>query len=199
MENNTTKERIIKESLNLFSKKGYEAVTVAEIGKAVGIKAPSLYKHYKSKKDIFNAIINVMNKDFMEHIYEEKTKGFDNLTEEELLSRVKGFFLYVLHNEYECKFRRMLVIEQYHNKELAEMYRKRYIDSPVYYHISIFKDLIAKGILNDNDVKIMAFQYYSFLYMLLTMCDSQPEFEETALEMLEQQVKQFNKNYRVEE
>lgn len=198
MEGSNTKERIIKEALNLFSQKGYEAVTVAEIGKAVGIKAPSLYKHYKSKKDIFNAIINAMNKDFMEHIYEEKTKGFENITEEELINRVKGFFLYILHNEYECKFRRILIIEQYHDKELAEMYRKRYIDAPVNYHRSIFKDLIAKGILKDEDVNVMAFQYYSFLYMLLTMCDSQPELEEQALNMLEQQVKNFNKNYRVE-
>lgn len=45
----TTKEKILKEALNLFAEKGYNAVYVGEIADAVGIKAPSLYKHYKSK------------------------------------------------------------------------------------------------------------------------------------------------------
>ena len=49
----TTKEKVLLESLKLFSKKGYDAVGVEEIANAVGIKAPSIYKHYKGKKDIF--------------------------------------------------------------------------------------------------------------------------------------------------
>ena len=40
----------------MFSQKGYDAVSVEQIADAVGIKAPSLYKYYKSKQDIFDAI-----------------------------------------------------------------------------------------------------------------------------------------------
>ena len=47
MKNETTKQRILTEAVKLFSKEGYEAVSVDQIAKAVGIKAPSLYKHYK--------------------------------------------------------------------------------------------------------------------------------------------------------
>ena len=39
-----TKQRILEKSLELFSTKGYDAVSVGEIAKAVGIKALSLYK-----------------------------------------------------------------------------------------------------------------------------------------------------------
>ena len=35
-----------------------------EIAEAVGIKAPSLYKHYKSKQDIFNAILDEMKSSY---------------------------------------------------------------------------------------------------------------------------------------
>ena len=35
-----TKQRILEKSLELFSAKGYDAVSVGEIAKAVGIKAP---------------------------------------------------------------------------------------------------------------------------------------------------------------
>ena len=51
-----TRDRILLEALRLFSQRGYDAVSVEQIAAAVGIKAPSLYKHYKSKRDIFDAI-----------------------------------------------------------------------------------------------------------------------------------------------
>ena len=46
-----TKDKILNEALKLFSQKGYSAVHLSEIAKAVNIKTPSLYKHYKSKQD----------------------------------------------------------------------------------------------------------------------------------------------------
>ena len=56
----STKERIRTEALHLFAQYGYDAISVAQIAKAVGIQAPSLYKHYASKEDIFLAIIKEM-------------------------------------------------------------------------------------------------------------------------------------------
>lgn len=55
-----TKERILDEALTLFAEKGYGNVYVEQIAEAVGIKAPSLYKYYKSKREIFNAILEEM-------------------------------------------------------------------------------------------------------------------------------------------
>ena len=52
-----TKQRILDEALRLFSQSGYDAVSVERIASAVGIKAPSLYKHFKSKQEIFDAIV----------------------------------------------------------------------------------------------------------------------------------------------
>lgn len=52
-----TKQRILDEALRLFSQSGYDAVSVERIASAVGIKAPSLYKHFKSKQKIFDAIV----------------------------------------------------------------------------------------------------------------------------------------------
>ena len=51
-----TKEIILEKALELFSTKGYDATTVREIAKEVGITQSSLYKHYKSKEDIFISI-----------------------------------------------------------------------------------------------------------------------------------------------
>ena len=59
-----TKQRILDEALTLFSEKGYANVFVGDIADRVGIKAPSLYKHYKNKRAIFDAIIDLMNTRF---------------------------------------------------------------------------------------------------------------------------------------
>ena len=42
-----TKQKIIEESLKLFSEKGYEGVSMREIASAVGIKGASIYNHFK--------------------------------------------------------------------------------------------------------------------------------------------------------
>ena len=53
----TTKEKIVDEALTLFSTKGYKGTSVKSIADAVGIKDSSLYKHFKSKRDIFDTIV----------------------------------------------------------------------------------------------------------------------------------------------
>jgi AcrR family transcriptional regulator len=48
----TTGEAIREAALRLFAARGYEATTMADIGAAVGIRGPSLYKHVASKQDL---------------------------------------------------------------------------------------------------------------------------------------------------
>ncbi|WP_082397975.1 TetR/AcrR family transcriptional regulator [Methanobrevibacter arboriphilus] len=52
MEKITTKEKIFNVAIDLFSKKGYNQVSMREIATEVGIKEASIYYHY-SKKKIF--------------------------------------------------------------------------------------------------------------------------------------------------
>jgi AcrR family transcriptional regulator len=44
-------------ALELFTRLGYEATTMADIGAAVGIRGPSLYKHVVSKQDLLVEIM----------------------------------------------------------------------------------------------------------------------------------------------
>lgn len=45
----TTKEKIVYQSLGLFSQKGYDGVSMRENAAAVGIKGASLYNHFSGK------------------------------------------------------------------------------------------------------------------------------------------------------
>ena len=122
---------------------------------------------------------------------------FEKLTEEELVKKVQDLVVYSLRDDYVSKFRRFLTIEQFRNQEFAELYTKRYVDHLIIYHQKLFEQLIQAGILRQDDSQIMALQYVSPVYILLSLCDRQPEKESEVLKIIERHIKQFNRAYRI--
>lgn len=203
----TTKEKILQAALTLFAEKGYEAVYVSEIAAAVGIKAPSLYKHYKSKQEIFNAILVLMQKNYEEHARQLQMDGnnpirdaefFSALSEDLLVKVGKDLFLYFLHDDCVQKFRKMLTLEQFRNPGLSELYTKQYFDEPLRYQSTVFAMLTQSQALKAENTDIMALEFYAPLYTLLTLCDRHPEREPEALAILERHIRQFSKIYKKE-
>ena len=200
----TTKQKILKEALNLFAEKGYSAVYVGEIAEAVGIKAPSLYKHYKSKQDIFNAILEEMKKGYDRQAVALKMDGsnaevdaniFLAVSEDQLVQMGTTLFCYFLHDDYASKFRKMLTIEQFHDMDLSLLYQKQYVDDPLFYQTAMFSLLSTNGFFLQESPDIMALHFYAPIYMLLTVCDRQPERENEVLQLIEQHIRQFNRLY----
>ena len=199
-----TKQRILDEALTLFSEKGYANVFVGDIAERVGIKAPSLYKHYKSKQAIFDAIIEEMNNRFEQQAKMMSINGTDaaadsaiysNMSEENLLKLGREFFLYYLHDDYNKRFRKMLTIEQFNNKELADIYSKLYVDDPMSYQSMLLGFVAATGLLQTDNVEIMTLHFYAPIYYLLTICDRDPSREPEALRLLDDHIRQFDKLY----
>lgn len=88
MSNLPTKERILAEASRLFAQKGYDTVSVEEIAQAVGIKAPSLYKHYKNKREIFDAVVQKMNQRYKENMNQLQMNGQDSQTDVNFFERM---------------------------------------------------------------------------------------------------------------
>ena len=199
-----TKQRILDEALTLFSEKGYANVYVSEIADRVGIKAPSLYKHYKNKRAIFDAIIDEMNARFAEQAKAMAVNGSDaaadsaiyqQMSEDHLLGIGRQFFLYFLHDDYNRRFRKMLTIEQFADPELAGIYTKLYVDDPLAYQSMLLGMVASSGMLKTDNVEIMTLHFYAPIYYLLTICDRDPAREPWALETLDAHIKQFNRLY----
>ena len=199
-----TKQRILDEALTLFSEKGYANVFVADIAEKVGIKAPSLYKHYRNKQAIFDAIIEEMNRRFLEEAGNLQINGADatedaeiykHISEEQLITLGNNLFLYFLHDDYTRRFRKMLTIEQFHDKKLATAYMKQYVDDPLSYQEILLGLMVSAGVLQTENVEIMTLHFYAPIYMLLTICDREPEREKEALKKLEAHIRQFNRLY----
>ena len=199
-----TKQRILDEALTLFSEKGYANVFVGDIAERVGIKAPSLYKHYKNKRAIFDAIVELMNTRFAEQAKALNISGTDaaadskiyrDMSEENLLVLGRQLFLYYLHDDYNRKFRKMLTLEQFHDKELAKVYSKLYVDDPLSYQSMLLGMVAQAGLLHTDNVEIMTLHFYAPIYYLLTICDRDPSREPKALETLDAHIRQFDRLY----
>ena len=200
-----TKKKILDVALTLFSEKGYGNVYVGQIAEGVGIKAPSLYKHYKSKQDIFEAILEEMRNRYDKEAAHLNMTGndflvdfklYNNISEDELVKMGIGIFSFFLHDEYECKFRKMLTIEQFSNKELAELFSQQYFNEPLKYQTGLLQLLIMQGHMKNEDANVMALQFFAPIYLLMTVCDREPQREAEALQILEKHIRQFNRMYK---
>mgnify|MGYP004459709577 FL=1 len=166
-----TKQRILSESLRLFSENGYDAVSVAEIASAVGIKAPSLYKHYKSKRDIFDSILKKMSE--ADGIYADENDmpnvddDYNNVSLESIKTFSVAMFKHWTDDEFAARFRRMLSLERFKNTEMAELYKSYISSGPLDY----MKEVFAGMNYSENDAGQLALSFYGPMFMLYTVYD----------------------------
>lgn len=199
----TTKERILKESLTLFSEKGYSDVSVGEIAEAVGIKAPSLYKHYKNKQEIFDSCVNKFFEGMTlvrNRFYDQNTSKDNKIYEDADIDKIVeisiGLFMFYLKDDVALKFRRMLMIERYRNSELNNMYEELFINGAVEYEEKLFCNMIEAGIIKKENPHIIALRFYTPIFYLLQKYDMHPDKEEEAKEELIAMVREFCETYK---
>ena len=200
MKQEDTRQKILAKALELFSVHGYDAVSVGQIAAAVGIKAPSLYNHFPSKRAIFDAIVEATAAQYEAdtdridiHVQNARQDipVFTRITEDGLLEKVRQIFFYSLHNETISRFRRMMTIEQFRSPELADLYSRRYVERVLDYHAGIFQALIAAGEIAEADPETLAMMYVAPVVTLIGICDRQPGRESECLEKLQNHVRLF--------
>lgn len=203
-----TKELILNASLTLFSEHGYNGVSIRDIAQLVGIRDSALYKHFQSKEDIFNAVIIDVKDNFekttsslqIDGVNAQNDKDFYlEIGKEKIVQLCINLFLYYLHDEKTCKFRKLLTVEQYKSKSIAHEYAKQYIDFPLKYQSSLFDLMIKSGASVGTNSQTMALQYFAPVYMYIIMCDIYPEREADAINELQAHFRQFIKNYSKKE
>ena len=95
-----TKEKIFNAALKVFAKKGFSAATTAEIAEEAGVAQGTIFRYYKTKKDILRGVmIEYIDKfeefaDFnsIQNIIEDnKDKPLDEILKLIVLNRYKAF------------------------------------------------------------------------------------------------------------
>ena len=199
-----TKELIINKSLKLFSDRGYEGVSMRDIASEVGIKAASIYNHFKGKEDIFCSLLEEMSRRYerMRDMMKipsgdinSVAKSYDGISELDLLKIARKLFLYFLNDEFAAPFRRMVTTEQYRHSVAGETFQKMFIHDVLDYETSIFTYLVQHKKFVECNPQVAALQFYSPIFLLLSKYDLNKESQEEALQLLDNHVKQFSSLY----
>ena len=168
MKNGTTRERILEAAVKLFAKEGYADVSVGQIAAAVGIKAPSIYKHYKSKRDIFEQILRVMERRDRENaaassVPEDSAavmpQAYAQTTMAELIAYSRRQFRYWTEDDFASSFRKLLNVEQYRSAETSALYHRYLGAGPLRY----VADLLGS--------ETEALSFYGPMYLLYSVYD----------------------------
>ena len=199
-----TRERIVDEALTLFSIRGFKGTSVKNIADAVGIKDSSIYKHFKSKQEIFDAIVEQMRNRMAEmsvalgipqDVDESSVaSAYGSLSLPELQEMSRKVFLFYLKDEFVSRFWRLAQIEQYQNTEIYEIYRSIFFEQSIQYQTELFAEMIRQGSFRKADPEVVAVNFYAPIYFLLCKYQGQGK-EEKALDMLDKQVAEFYRIY----
>lgn len=201
MERGNTKQEILEAALELFSVQGFEATSISQIASAVGIRKASLYSHFENKQAILDELVKEVLERYAAHSVFAKTdwgKESDNLpfTPDDSVQMIKEQIRYILHAPHISKARKMLVIEQFQNSELAKLQTKQNYSDVLEYFTGYIGQLIRQGVLAEDDPEIMAAQLCLPISVWINLCDREPDREPEVMELVERHIRQFFKVYQ---
>ena len=202
----STKELILEEALRQFSEKGYAGTSMSEIAKPLAITKAALYKHFESKRQIFDEIIAASEGRYKEifeklsiHFPGEKNEGMDakdvdvysSITIEGLCESVLTFVRFSMNDPYSRQVRRMLTISQFQSPELGGLFTKRYVDTMLEYDRRLFEQLIKLGAIKGGDPKALASMFYAPVLMYMGIWDRDPGKAEECESAIKEHIGQF--------
>ena len=204
MDRGNTKQEILAASLELFSAQGFEATSISQIAGAVGIRKASLYSHFESKQAILDALVKEVLEQYGTHSIFAKSnweKDSDNLprTPDAAVQMIQGQIRYILHDPSISRARKMLVIEQFQNPELAKLQTKQNYSDVLQYFTGLMKHLIRQGGLAKDDPEIMAAQLCLPISTWINLCDREPDREAEVMELVDKHIRQFFRVYHSKE
>ena len=192
-----TKEKILEEALKLFAQTGYMGTSMNEIASRLGVTKAALYKHYSSKQEILDSIVERMNQmdtertkkyempdgDMEEVITEYKSTALEKIRE---FTKVQ--FLHWTEEEFSCCFRKMLTLEQYRDPKIAKLYQNYLAEGPLRYMEAVFSGIVE----NRKEARQLAMDFYGPIFLLYSVYDGAEDKQEV-VKLVDEHVERFSK------
>lgn len=195
MEKNNTKKEILLAALDLFSYQGYEATSISQIASAVGIKKASLYSHYESKKAILDALVKEVLEQYEKHSMFSRLDSFP-ADIDGVIEMIKAQLSFIIHDPFVSKARKLLVIVQFKNEELAKLQTKQNYTDIVSFFVRLLEQLKNEGVIQGDDTRMMAMQLAFPINVWINLCDRESERESEVLDLVEGHLRAFFKVYK---
>ena len=195
---NDTKERILAAALEMFSQNGFAGTNVRELTASLGLVKSSMYKHFRSKEEIWNTLL-----DELIAYYEARFGSTEHLPPvpdslEELVSMTMRMVNFTVHDEKVVKSRKLLSIEQFRDARARDLATKYFLTGLKDMFTPIFAGMMEKGLLRRDNPAMLAFAYTAPISALIHLCDRETEKTEEAMTQVEAFSRYFIKVHGVQ-
>ena len=193
-----TRERILAAALDLFSRNGYAGTNIRELTASLGLVKSSLYKHFESKEEIWNSLL-----DEMIAYYGARFGSPEQLppvpdSPEGLVTMTMKMAEFTIYDEKVVKTRKLLTIEQFRDQRARALATKHFLTGLKDMFTPIFAGMMDKGLLRRDDPAMLAFAYTAPISALIHLCDREPEKTNEAMAQIEAFSRHFIKVYGAE-
>ena len=194
-----TKERILAAALDMFSQNGYTGTNIRELAASVGLVKSSMYKHFESKEEILNGLL-----DEMIAYYDQRFGSPEHLPPapdslEDLARMTMRLVNFTVHDEKVVKTRKLLTIEQFRDDRAKALATRYFLTGLTEMFTRLFSGMMDKGLLRRDDPAMVAFAYTAPISALIHFCDREPEKMPEAMAQVEAFSRHFIKAYGVQE
>jgi AcrR family transcriptional regulator len=164
--NEHTKNKIEQTALELFAQKGYDAVSIRDIGKVVGIKESSIYYHFTNKQAIMESILARVDRQIamMRHESAASYEKVEVLTQEMMNQMIFDLYDKYLLNPFIYRVIRMLSIERLSDKNADKVFQNLVFTQPVQQFNKMLSMMVDKKLLKSIDTECYAKMFYSVVY-----------------------------------
>lgn len=186
-----TKEKIFDVSLDLFSKKGYDSVSLREIAEEVGIKKSSIYSHYSSKEAILMDIFEYLT-GLLEHDEMLNSEELDLTADNEMLLENPELFYHMgseairemFSRERNLKIWKLIFIQMHYDDNIREFFHDEILMKPLIFWKEFITVLKENGVIrHDVNSELLAKEYYSFpIFLLLEICSKYEDIPQDLLD-----------------
>ena len=191
-----TKDKIFDTDLDLFSKKGYDSVSVRTIASEVGIKESSIYNHYSSKKDILMSILNYFEEYFKGNpLDDENIRKLLEENPEEFYHQGSEMFKQQIFEEKILKIMKLIFVQMYQIDEVKEFFLREILGGSTDFWSDVFEILIQKNVIgSDCNPNKLAEMYFGFsMFKLWEIFLKYDDFPKAEIEIMFDEVEEYHK------
>lgn len=192
---NTTKARILEAALVSFAENGYKGTNLRELAAGMGLSKSALYRHYESKEDIWNAVLDQMEAYYIARFGSPEQLPPVPQSCGELYRLTMGMLDFTLHDKKVILTRQLLLTEQFRDERARRLASLHFLTGTKDIYTQLFAEMMAKGILKKDDPELLAFSYTAPITALIHYRDREPEKEPEIMGQIETFVKHFIKMY----
>ena len=191
-----TKERILAAAMEMFSQKGYDGTNIRELTASLGLVKSAMYRHFESKEEIWNALLDEMIAYYAEHFGSPERLPDVPDSLEELVTMTMRMVDFTIHDERIVMTRKLLTIEQFRDGHARNLATKYFLTGLKEMFTPVFSGMMDKGLFRRDDAAMLAFAYTAPISALIHLCDREPEKTDEAVTQIEAFSRHFIKIYR---